>query len=134
MVGLTRPAEAGPTGAPDGGDGDDPRGDGHQQEVGGQDQVDVTLAPKTALALVQEPPVGKDGKVRADGWRVVAKNKARAAILINQGVHYWALEPFTHRDSSAVCVKLYDKKNDKTRSVYIASVYLDILSDALKTL
>ncbi len=33
---------------PDGGEGEDPNGNGHQHEVGGQYQVEIALAPKTA--------------------------------------------------------------------------------------
>ncbi len=93
--------------------------------------MDAVSRPKLALALVQEPPVGKNGRVQADGWRVVARNNCRAAVLVNQGIHYWALDQFTHRDSSAVCVKLYDKKTKQYKSVYLASIYLDIKFDTI---
>ena len=116
---------------PDGGDDGDPRRDDHQCQVGGQAHVDVVPKPKVALALVSEPPVGRDGRVRAEGWGVVAKDNGRAAVLINQGVHYWALEQFTHKDSAAVCVKIYDTKNEQYKSVYIASIYLDIKLDTI---
>ncbi len=93
--------------------------------------MDAVSKPRLALALVQEPPVGKNGRVQADGWRVVAKNNCRAAVLVNQGIHYWALDQFTQRDSTAVCVKLYDKKNKQYKSVYIALIYLDINFDTI---
>ncbi len=100
--------------------------------------MDTVSRPKLALALVQEPPVGKNGRVQADGWRVVAKNNCRAAVLVNQGIHYWALDQFTHRDSSAVCVKIYDNKSKRHKSVYMASIYLDrnfdTITDDLKNL
>ncbi len=123
--------QVGHTQRPEGGDGRDPSGGGHQREVGVQDQMDAVSKPKLALALVQEPPVGKNGRVQADGWRVVAKNNCRAAVLVTQGIHYWALDQFTHRDSSVVCVKLYDKKTKQYKSVYLASIYLDIKFDTI---
>ncbi len=47
-------------------------GRGHQREVGGQAHVDAVSGPKLALALVTEPPVGKNGKVQAAGRGVGA--------------------------------------------------------------
>ncbi len=53
------------TNHPDGGDGTDPSGGVDRPGVGGQAHVDAVRRPAAALVLVQEPPVGKNGKVRA---------------------------------------------------------------------
>ncbi len=58
------------TAHPSGGDGEDPSGGADQRKGGGQAHVDAVRKPTVALVLVQEPPVGKNGKVRAEGWSV----------------------------------------------------------------
>ncbi len=57
--------------------------------------------------LVCEPTPNKMHEAVAQGWRVAGKDNCGVAELINHGVHCRALKQFTHKDSTAVCVKIY---------------------------